>query len=756
MLRFNQQPFYSHFRCYSLSHFIRNYNPNLISFNSKRQQKSAPSSSAFHSSFFLARHVANYTNRAVKSHPCSTPITKLNQPILFDIRKNIYFKQYQTRKLNTFARSNISAFNLRHSKAHQNSTSFKNKLNHNLLLHHLLSKNISSGTFQNSKPPKKKKFLMYILALLVCGYSYDTFFMYNAVQRSLRTLFYTALVSADYYFNFNENKTKQELEALHQRNADRLLYVCIGLQGSLLPPQFQKTLSLLFDKAPTISQTELENALKESYPGMSLDDIFVDFSKEAVASASIAQVHKARLKSNPDQWVAVKVQKPAIRKQLELDLFIYRCWCKLIEYRFDFPIMWSVPYTIKHFRMETNFIREGKNAELALDVINTDPNLASNVYVPKVFWDLSTKSVLVTEWIDGNSLVDTDTLKQVGWDFKEIMGYVVKAFAQQLFVSGHLHGDPHPGNIIIRQNPNFKKKKVQVVIIDHGLYINESETFRKQYCKFWKSIFLQDSDTMRQISDSWGIKDSGFLSSMVLFRPPDSHLKRFNKIVSNKSKPNSSDNNSSLILEGASEYEKQMSSKQIAIKFFSDSSKLPPELVFVMRNMNMIRSNNKALGSPVNRIKVMANYAAFGSTIDNDVDYETNVIYKLIDKHKTTLYDEFGYQLSSEADSNLQPQSKSQKLAPKTFFNIISFGYFGQFILYEAKKLISYFHFRASLLIIDSVFYYTKFLSQISSLIFGTQVSSSNANFEVVLDKAMIANIEEKLGYKIDPDIFNA
>ncbi|OMJ23604.1 ABC1 family protein [Smittium culicis] len=505
----------------------------------------------------------------------------------------------------------------------------------------------------------------------------------------------------------------------------------IGLQGSVLPPQFTKQLSQLFDRAATISQKEVLKAFNQSFPGKSIDDVFVEFSFEPVASASIAQVHKARLKSHPDQYVAVKVQKPSVRKQMNFDLLVFRLWCRLIEYKFDFPIMWSVPYTEKHFRMETDFYQEARNSELAMNVINTDNTLRNEAYVPKVFWDYTSKSFLVTEWIDGVSLVDPEAVKNKGWNLTHVMETMVKVFAQQLFVSGHLHGDPHPGNIIIRQNPDSSKKKAQVVVLDHGLYINESENFRKQYCMLWKSIFLQDTETLKKISEGWGIRDSRFLSSMILFRPPDSHIRRAKNLSKARSLGKETANGTQ------SEFDRQMDAKKLAIKFFSDSSLLPPELVFVMRNMNMVRSNNKALGSPVNRIKIMAEYSAIGATIDNLTHSNNNSVYKMVHEHK----------IASKEHKSTDVIILDMVNSPSTFAkNVIN-------TIFQYTSLL---HFKFSVFIIDLAFYYTKYSSLIIDFLTNSKSKPATRNFEVVIDQAMISNLEDRLGYKIDPEIFNS
>ena len=104
-----------------------------------------------------------------------------------------------------------------------------------------------------------------------------------------------------------------------------------GLQAALLPKPYRDAFSHVFDRAPSVPYAQVEGVFKQDL-GVLPTDLFDVFSHEATASASIAQVHKARLK--PDAggaWVAVKVQKPAIRKQMDWDLFSYR-WVMAIVF----------------------------------------------------------------------------------------------------------------------------------------------------------------------------------------------------------------------------------------------------------------------------------------------------------------------------------------------------------------------------------------------------------------------------------------
>ncbi|OMH80349.1 ABC1 family protein [Zancudomyces culisetae] len=577
-------------------------------------------------------------------------------------------------------------------------------------------------------------------------------------------------VIADYYFNFNEGKTKEELEALHERTARKIYHVCkengglyikfgqaIALQGTVLPPQFQKYLSLLFDKAPNITRKELEFVLNRSFDYNVLED-FEEFSYEPVASASIAQVHKIKVKDT-GEYLALKVQKPAIEKQIWYDMLVYRNWCRLLEWRYEFPLTWSLEYAEKHFRMETDFIQEAKNAELAAKVLATDRELAKNVKIPKVNWKYTNRMVIAAEWIDGLSLVKPEAVIETGINVTKLVDLVVNSFAQQLFLSGHLHGDPHPGNLMVQltslkdgSGVDGKPKKVRnsndfkLVLLDHGLYIHESERFRIQHAKFWKSIFLQDTETTREIAKLWGIQNSDFLSSMILFRPPigkmtgrrgSSSTNGIHGHISGQESERKDAPEGDLIEN--TEFERQMRSKRLAMDFFSDSSKLPPELMFVMRNMSMVRSINKSFGSPVNRIKIMADYAAVGSTMKHSLFYTERAVPSYF-----------------EEDSEIARKAKLFNVNERFESKIIK-GIWG----YLTSNF-SMLRYKLSLFLLDSVFYFHYYASFVSAWIQGEDMATfrnsatSRGNFEVVMDQTMAERLEKRLGYKIDPNLFNA
>lgn len=173
------------------------------------------------------------------------------------------------------------------------------------------------------------------------------------------------------------------------------------------------------------------------------------------------------------------------------------------------------------------------------------------------------------------------------------MTNIVNVFSDQIFRTGFIHCDPHPGNIIIRPNPN-NKNFPQVVLLDHGLYVTCSPKFTHDYALFWKSIFIGDQERMKEISKNWGMSDLQIFASATLQKTwipgKAAHISQ----------------NPSKLVRSIHSAEK---AKERLRSFLSETELIPKELIFIGRNMNCVRANNKSLGSPVNGINIMANTA---------------------------------------------------------------------------------------------------------------------------------------------------
>ena len=181
-----------------------------------------------------------------------------------------------------------------------------------------------------------------------------------------------------------------------------------------------------------------------------INDVFISFDQIPIASASVAQVHTGILK-NGDK-VAVKILKPQIEKLLFNDFNFFYCVSKCIELFFPKVKRLKLSKTVKVFfnisLIELDLTMEASAAdELAENFKNH-----LNYRIPKIYWDLTTKRILVLEYIEGIKINDISALKKQKHNIEKIIEVSTEVFFLQVFRDGFFHGDMHPGNIFIDKN----------------------------------------------------------------------------------------------------------------------------------------------------------------------------------------------------------------------------------------------------------------------------------------------------------------
>lgn len=545
------------------------------------------------------------------------------------------------------------------------------------------------------------KILKKLVAVSIGGvalYQVDTHLNARTFQRNLLTAYNGVMIAYEYKVRF---KPGSDISAIHQRVAERILHTCqengglyvkfgqgVASMNHILPREFAETLKSLFMDAPVIPYSAVAQVIHEDFQGQKPEDIYATFDPVPVASASIAQVHRATLKDGTK--VAVKVQKNYIRQQLYWDMKVYRGVMRIFEYLFELPLTWSADYTESHLREEVDFLNEARNAERARSDLKSDSTLS--VHIPLVYWDLTTSRVMTCEWIDGIPLYELDKLKAAKFDISDVMTKLIDVLSHQLFISGFVHADPHPGNILIRWDP-LKRRKAQICLLDHGLYVKESDSFRLSYCMFWKALFLMDTKTMAEITSSWGIDDVGIFASATLQRP---YVADKAVHLSNQLTPTDL-------------YRAQMMNKNRIKKFLSDTEKIPLELIFIGRSLNLIRSNNKGAGSPVNRVNIMAEWAVKG--LGNDWRHWT---------------------------------PSSRNYAAKQGVVITK-------LVDRLAARISLLRFRLTLSLISIGFYFTRLRQRFLQLVYG-----KSSGFEDILDNQMQNTMKEQFGVEISLESFDA
>ena len=256
---------------------------------------------------------------------------------------------------------------------------------------------------------------------------------------------------------------------------------------------------MMYDQAPVQDWKQVDTVLKKNLGDDYESTVFEMINHEPIASASIAQVHYAKLKNGEE--VAVKVQHNYISRQLPVDLWVYRFISRVYEKVFDIPLSMFTKYISEKITEETNFKHEMYNSEKLQAFVHADPTIDDSVYIPKNFPEFTTEQVLTAEWIDGVPLTHKEVLLAKKFDLSEIMRKYIKLFGAQIFKYGFIHSDPHPGNLLVRFD---SKGKQQLVLLDHGLYIELNDSFRIEYCNLWRYLFLLDTPGIEEIGKKWG------------------------------------------------------------------------------------------------------------------------------------------------------------------------------------------------------------------------------------------------------------
>lgn len=214
----------------------------------------------------------------------------------------------------------------------------------------------------------------------------------------------------------------------------------------LLPEEIIHELEKLQDQVSPFSFEEVRNIVQKEL-GADLNQIFRQFADVPLAAASIGQVHQAILHSG--EKVAVKVQRPNIANVIETDLEILQDLAILAERRLEWAARYQIRDMVDEFsrslRAELDYTIEARNAEKISNQFKNDPN----IYIPKVFWEYSTKKVLTMEYVEGVKFNELEPLKQNGYNLKNLADRLTKAIFRQIFIEGFFHGDPHPGNVLV-------------------------------------------------------------------------------------------------------------------------------------------------------------------------------------------------------------------------------------------------------------------------------------------------------------------
>jgi len=291
----------------------------------------------------------------------------------------------------------------------------------------------------------------------------------------------------------SKSRYERNLEIRHQKNAARLKEAILDLKGlftkvgqllsvmsTILPDAYSEVLESLQDKAPASDFSETEETIRTQL-GESIEALFSEFNSEPIASASIGQVYKAKLKTG--ELVAVKVQHHDIEALAELDLSIIETLIKRVAFFFKIK---GIDHVYKQVRLmveeELDYSLEAKSM-LRISTQLTD---FPTIIVPTLFPAYSSSKIIVCAFHEGVKITNTQQLAEWEIDGQELADRLITAFCKLILEDGFYHADPHPGNVLVNKNG-------EIILLDFGATAQLNEEMRKEIPVLIQAIIRKDT-----------------------------------------------------------------------------------------------------------------------------------------------------------------------------------------------------------------------------------------------------------------------
>ena len=268
----------------------------------------------------------------------------------------------------------------------------------------------------------------------------------------------------------------------------------LSMRPDLIPHSLAQELEKLQDKAAPLPFDVVEKELARAL-GPDFREQLGEIEPEPLASASIAQVHRATLPSG--EIVVLKIRRPGIKRQVETDLAILHDLARMAERTVTELELIEPTRIVEEFartiRREMDFIREARNVERFRRHFRNDPT----IYVPQLYWQFCRENLLVMEWIDGIKVSDVERLREAGLDPKIIAIRGAQAILKQVFEHGFFHADPHGANV-------FVIKGNVIVPLDYGMMGSLDDRLVRQIEDLLIGIVRMDVDRIMTVLENLG------------------------------------------------------------------------------------------------------------------------------------------------------------------------------------------------------------------------------------------------------------
>ena len=267
----------------------------------------------------------------------------------------------------------------------------------------------------------------------------------------------------------------------------------MSTRPDLISSELVTELKMLTDKVKAVPWETIEPVIEE-YCGP-IAETFVTLDKHPLAAASLSQVYLGKLKDGTE--IVLKVQRPGIKDQIEVDLQILKAIAKIAKHSPELQLF-NLPGAVDEFSRqitsELDFTRDGRNADLLASNMRT----VDGIRVPRIFWKYSGQRLLVMEYMKGVRIDDLEQIKKMGVDPKKIALLGLHAYWKMIFEDGFFHGDPHPGNLLVTP-------KGEIVILDFGSFGAVRPEKRDLLLKMLLGLIEKDVDMVVDVLDSFGL-----------------------------------------------------------------------------------------------------------------------------------------------------------------------------------------------------------------------------------------------------------
>lgn len=267
----------------------------------------------------------------------------------------------------------------------------------------------------------------------------------------------------------------------------------LSTRSDLVEPKVAEELSKLQDQVPAFGQEQMIRLIQEEL-GDTPENLFASFDYQPLASASIAQVHKAELKTG--EQVVLKLQRPNLSAQVEQDLLVLRLLQPVVK-RTPLSKICKYPQMVEQLERqlghEMDFRAEALNVQHFAQALEQHKQIG----VPSVHWSLTTKRVLTLDYMAGRSLEDYlaqgPSEEQRNQQARQLIIAVVEPF----FSRGVFHGDPHPGNLLFTSGGKLN-------LLDYGIVGRLDESFRHQAALLLTALKRSDTALLTQVIGALG------------------------------------------------------------------------------------------------------------------------------------------------------------------------------------------------------------------------------------------------------------